>query len=186
MTTTVQVATEAELSVLAQLRGAWTAEIDPGAGDKAFAGRFSSGTAGRQRRVPVEVGFEAGADTRRASLMVSFARSGNASSDAKADASVDLPLPGGPDTTMESGSATAAEESRQGVLVRLDDEHGAVGPMGHRVRHAAEIPAAGSGMPLLPTTIRSAPTSTAAARITSSALPGDRMRLDLEAARRAS
>ena len=41
-TTIAQVATEADLSVLAQLRSAWTAEIDPGADDAAFAGRFSS------------------------------------------------------------------------------------------------------------------------------------------------
>ena len=42
MTTTVQVATEADHPVLAQLRSDWTAEVHPGDGDTAFAGRFSS------------------------------------------------------------------------------------------------------------------------------------------------
>jgi GNAT superfamily N-acetyltransferase len=42
MTATAQVATEEDLSVLEQLRVAWTAEIDPGADEAAFAGRFSS------------------------------------------------------------------------------------------------------------------------------------------------
>jgi hypothetical protein len=42
MTTTAQLATEADVSELAQLRSAWTAETDPGADDAAFAGRFSS------------------------------------------------------------------------------------------------------------------------------------------------
>jgi GNAT superfamily N-acetyltransferase len=42
MTTTARVATAADVPVLAQLRDAWTTEIDPGADDAAFAGRFSS------------------------------------------------------------------------------------------------------------------------------------------------
>ena len=42
MTTTAQLATEADHSELARLRSAWTAEIDRGADDAAFAGRFSS------------------------------------------------------------------------------------------------------------------------------------------------
>jgi len=42
MTTTVQVATEADHAALSQLRGAWTAEAQPGEDDAAFAGRFAS------------------------------------------------------------------------------------------------------------------------------------------------
>jgi GNAT superfamily N-acetyltransferase len=42
MVTTVQVATEADRSVLAHLRNAWTGEVQPGDDDAGFADRFTS------------------------------------------------------------------------------------------------------------------------------------------------
>ena len=42
MVTTVEVATEADRPVLAQLRNAWTGEVQPGDDDAGFADRFTS------------------------------------------------------------------------------------------------------------------------------------------------
>src|ERR1700733_13293486 len=91
----------------------------------------------------------AGHDTRSASLIVSLASRGSANASANADARVDLPLPGGPETTTNRRSPILNGTIRPRGLVGLDDQHGAVRTVRHRVRHAAEI-AAGAAHALAP------------------------------------
>jgi GNAT superfamily N-acetyltransferase len=70
MTTTAQLATEADLSVLARLRSAWTAEVDPGADDAAFAGRFSSWMAEERGRRTFWIARDGGRPVGMVNLLV--------------------------------------------------------------------------------------------------------------------